>query len=117
MKEVPLMNCAMTLYAQFNGVQKYGIPLGTKADTTVDGVFAYNIVILKQGQATYFFYNGVLKCSFTAEEVGDYRAMFHLNVTASADRSGSAFEVVLQDQKIEDMNSAKYAEYLAKIAA
>ena len=106
----------MTLYARFNGVEKYGIALGTKAETTVDGVFAYDIVILKQGQATYFFYNGVLKCQFSVEELGTYPGLFCLNITSCADRSGSAFEVQLQNQKIEDKNSAKYAEYLAKIA-
>ncbi len=107
---------AMTLFARFNGVEKYFVALGTKAETTTDGVFAYDIVILKQGQATYFFYNGVLKCQFSVEEVGTYAGLFCLNITACADRAGSAFGVGIQNQKIEDKNSAKYAEYLAKIA-
>ena len=106
----------MTLFARFNTTEKYWIPLGTKADTTVDGVFAYDVVILKQGQATSFFYNGELKCSFTVEEVGDYAPLNRLNITASADRSGSEYGVQIQNQKIENKDSAKYAEYLAKIA-
>ena len=107
---------AMTLYAKFNGVEKYGIALGTKAETTKDGVFAYDIVILKVNQATHFFYNGVLKCSFSETELNGYPGLFCLNITASADRVGSAFEVEVQNQKIENESSAKYQEYLGKLA-
>lgn len=105
----------MTLFAKFNGVEKYWISLGTKADTTKDDVFAYDIAILKEGQATYFFYNGVLKAFFTVEELGDYRGLFALNITSCADRSSSAFETQLLNQKVEDSNSENYQYYKALV--
>ncbi|MFA6854986.1 MAG: hypothetical protein WCR35_01595 [Bacilli bacterium] len=107
----------LTLYAKFNGVEKYGIALGTKADCTVEGVITYDIVILKKGQSTYFFFNDVLKASFSNEEMLGYAGLFSLNITSCADRAASAFEVQLKNQKVQNALSADFATYDALTVA
>jgi len=101
----------LTLYAKFNGVEKYGIALGTKDENTIGGVITYNIVILKKGQSTYFFFNDVLKASFSSDEMIGYAGLFCLNITSCADRSGSSFEVQLTNQKVQNAASADFATY------
>jgi len=105
----------MTLYAHFNGVEKYGIALGNKADCTIDGVFSYQIAILKKGQATYFFFNDALKASFSEEEMKGYRFLSSLNITSSANREGKSYSVNITDTKVEDKESANYSKYFALI--
>ena len=107
---------AVTLFARFNGVEKYFIGLGNKADSMVDGKFSYEVVILREGQASYFFYNGELKCSFSETEVATYPGMTNMDITSCADRAGSAFEVKYSEMKVEDENSATFKTYKAKVS-
>ena len=106
----------VTLFARFNNHEKYWISLGTKSDSQEDGKFAYEVAILKINQASYFFYNGVLKASFDESELSGYRALFALNVTSCADRDHSAYTVKYEYLKVEDENSNTYAQYQDKIA-
>lgn len=104
-------NGALTLFARFNGVEKYFISLGNKSDYLVDGLLTYNIAILKEGQATYFFFNDELKASFSIEDMTGYPGLYALFVTSCADRCGSPFEVLLKNQKVEDQTSNNYIKY------
>ena len=104
----------LMLYARFNGVEKYGIYLGKKNECLNNGYITYKINILKDGQATYFFFNDQLKASFSLEEMGNYNKLFCLNITSSCDRSGSSYEVEFKNQKVEDANSDTYKLYQSK---
>ena len=104
----------LMLYARFNGVEKYGIYLGKKNEYLNNGYITYKINILKDGQATYFFFNNQLKASFLLEEMGNYNKLFCLNITSSCDRSGSSYEVEFKNQKVEDANSDTYKLYQSK---
>ncbi len=110
----------LTLYARFNGVEKYGIPLFNINDEGVlqeDGSFGYDVAILKNGRNTYFFINGALVCSFSAAELSGYGALGSLEISACANRDNAGeYNVVLENQKIENSSSAAFAEYGALIA-
>ena len=104
----------LMLYARFNGVEKYGIYLGKKNECLNNGYITYKINILKDGQATYFFFNDHLKASFSLEEMGNYNKLFCLNITSSCDRSGSSYEVEFKNQKVEDASTDTYKLYQSK---
>ncbi len=107
-----------TLYARFNGVEKYGIHLFHKDDAgiIVDGKITYTVAILKQGQATYFFVNDTLACSFSEAEMNGYARLETLEVSACSNRDPAAYDISVSDAQISGASSALYAEYLAKIA-
>lgn len=107
----------VTLYARFNGVEKYHIHLFNLNDDgiIVDGKLTYTLALLKKGQASYFFVNDKLVCSFNREELNGYPALDYLELTSCADRSGKAFNVTVSDTKIESSLSEAYAKYNALI--
>ncbi len=106
-----------TLYARFNGVEKYHIHLFNKNDAgiMVDGKVQYTVAVLKQGQATWFFVNDKLVCSFNAQEMTGYNNLETLEVTACANRVPGAYDVQVQDAKLESCASETYAAYMSKI--
>ncbi len=108
----------VTLYARFNGVEKYHIHLFNLNDEgiIVNGKFTYTLTLLRKGQASYFFVNDKLVCSFSKEELSGYPALDYLELTSCADRSGKAFDVVISDVKIESSLSDNYAKYNEMIA-
>ena len=101
------------LYAQFNGVQKYGIILFNINDEGVlnDGKFSYTVALLKHGQATWFFINGVLVCEFSVADLNGYPTLNSLEVTACANRdwaNAGAYSVTIADTAIYGADSEKY---------
>lgn len=107
----------VTLYARFNGVEKYHIHLFNLNDEgiIVDGKLTYTLTILRKGQASYFFVNDKLVCSFSKEELNGYPALDYLELTSCADRSGKPFDVTVSETKIESSLSETYAKYNALI--
>ncbi len=107
-----------TLFAKFNGVEKYFIHLFNKNDEgiMVDGKICYTVAILKQGQATYFFVNDKLVCSFSAAELNGYGRLETLEVTACANRTPGAYDVAVGEANVSNSTTQTYATYLAKIA-
>ena len=104
----------LTLYARFNGVEKYGIPLFNINDEGIlsEGKFSYTVAILKKGQSTHFFINGKLVCSFSDTELAGYAPLATLEVTAAANRDDAGeYNIALSDQKIETPESDAFAAY------
>ncbi len=103
------------LFARFNNVEKYWIYLFNKNDEgiMVDGKVQYTVTILKQGQATWFFVNDKLVCSFNAQEMTGYYNLETLEVTACANRIPGAYDVDILAARIQDEESEDYAKYMA----
>ena len=102
---------SLTLFARFNGIEKYFISLGNKTDYLIDGFITLNISILKRGQSTAFFVNDILKADFNDENMTGYSGLYTLFVTSCADRSSSAFEVLLKNQRLDDEESEMFNKY------
>ena len=108
----------VTLYAKFNGVEKYHIHLFNLNDDgiIVDGKLTYTVNLLRKGQASYLFINDKLVCSFSASELAGYPALDYLELTSCADRSGKAFNVTVSETKIESSLSENFAKYNSLIS-
>ena len=107
----------VTLYAKFNGIEKYFIHLFNINDdgVTVDGKIHFTVALIKKGQSTHFFVNGLLKCTFSDAEMNGYAALSSLEVTASADRSGGAYSITFSDAKISTIESDIYKQLVKEI--
>lgn len=107
-----------TLYGRFNGVEKYGIHLFNKTDEgiIVDGKVVYNVALMKKGQATWFFVNDKLVCSFTEAEMSGYNVLGSLEASAMANRTPTAYDISITENKISDSTTVAFAKYDALIA-
>lgn len=105
----------LTLFARFNNVEKYHIPLFNVNDEGVingNGGFSYDVAILKKGQSTYFFVNDKAVCSFSERELGGYASMTYLEVSAAADRANAGqYKVTVTNQKFESSDSENFKKY------
>ena len=105
----------LTLFARFNNVEKYHIPLFNVNDEGVingNGGFSYDVAILKKGQSTYFFVNDKAVCSFSERELGGYASMTYLEVSAATDRANAGqYKVTVTNQKFESSDSENFKKY------
>ena len=104
-----------TLYGRFNGVEKYHIHLFNINDDgiMVEGKVKYKVGLVKDGQATYFFINEKLVCSFSEQELNGYGSLSTFEFTSCSDvwRDGGPYSVVYSEINISNHNTKIYEDY------
>ena len=105
------------LYGKFNDVEKYNIFLDNKENLMVNNNIHFTINLLKDNQATYFFFNEKLVCWFTEDELKGYNKLSTFEVTSSTDvwQDGEAYKVNFKNSKFENDSSILYETYMKKI--
>ena len=76
----------------------------------------YNVALMKKGQATWFFVNDKLVCSFTEAEMSGYNVLGSLEASAMANRTPTAYDISITENKISDSTTVAFAKYDALIA-
>ena len=84
----------------------------------VEGKVQYTVSLLKEGQATYFFINDKLVCSFNESELAGYATLGTFEFTSCSDvwRDGGAYAVSYLDVLISGNSTEVFKKYKALIA-
>lgn len=101
------------LFGDFNAVPKYGIILGAVSDLLVDGHINYELTLLKQGQATWLFFNDKMVCSYNEEEMAGAANLGNLGIIAM--NAETDYRISINDTKIEFADSENYKVHMASV--